>query len=32
MKKEAVKEMEEIWKDRNVLLRRIIMIKKETSD
>ena len=32
MKKEAVKEMEEIRNDRNVLFRRIRMMKKEESD
>ena len=32
MKKEAVKEMEEIQNDRNVVFRRIRMMKKEASD
>ena len=32
MKKEAVKELEEIRNDRNVVFRRIRMMKKEASD
>ena len=32
MKKEAVKEMEEIWNDRNVVFRRIRMMEKDSND
>ena len=32
MKKEAVKEMEKIWNDRNVVLCKIIIMKKKASD
>ena len=32
MKNEAVKEMEEIWNDRNVVFRRMRMMKKEAND
>ena len=32
MKKGAVKELEEIWNDRNVVFRRMRMIKREASD
>ena len=32
MKNEVVKEMEEIWNDRNVVFRRMRVMKKEAND